>query len=62
MKKILNNKLGMELALNTVVVGIIVVIVFVIVVYYFVTNYGANSNDLINIGNGAIDGAKNFTS
>ena len=61
MKKLVNNKLGAELALNTIVIGIIAIIVFVIVVYYFVTNYSGNGDQLIDIGTGAIDGAKNFT-
>lgn len=57
--KLLENKKGMELSLNTIVLLLIGVIVLVIVAYYFITNYSGNSEQIIRVGGDALESINN---
>lgn len=56
----MKTKKGMELSLNSIVVLIILVIVLIVMIYFFINHYGSNSGSLIDVGSGAIEGAKNL--
>lgn len=60
MVDVIKSKKGMELSLNTVVIVIISIIVLVFIIMYFITYYGGNSGQIGTIGQGAIEGAKDF--
>lgn len=60
-KKLILNKKGVELSLNTVVLFIIAVIVLIVITVYFLNTYGDNNNTVINVGRDAIDYAKDFS-
>ena len=51
----LNNKKGMEMALQTIVLLIILIIVLIIVISFFVGEYSQGSKTVTDIGKGAID-------
>ncbi len=59
MNKIKYNKKGVELTLQTVIIFIILLVVLIVMIYFFTTHYGSNSESLINIGEEAINTAKN---
>ena len=62
MSKIIKNKLGVEFTLSTLVGFILAIVVLVVIIFYFTSGYNSGSGDMVNIGTGAIEGAKNFSS
>lgn len=54
---LVNNKQGMELTFQTIVVFIISLVVFLVVVFYFTGSFSENSSFLFNLGNESISSA-----
>lgn len=57
----IKNKKAVELTMQTIVVFILMLVVLIVMIYFFTNHYGANSDSIIDIGNGAIEQAKNFS-
>ncbi len=52
-----NNKKGVELTLQTIVIFIILVVVLVVMIFFFVNHYGDNLGTLWDVGNSSIQSA-----
>lgn len=57
--KLIKEKKGIELSLQTIVVLIISVVVFIIIVYFFGIHYMEGSNDVTNISTNIINNVRN---
>lgn len=60
MNNLKQNRKGIEMTLQTVVIFILLIIVLAVVSFFFVNNYMDNSGMLTNVGNSTIDSVKNF--
>ncbi len=54
------NKKGIELTMQTIVIFIIAITVLIVVIFFFSSNYTQGSTNIANVSSGAIDAAKNY--
>ncbi len=58
--KLIKDKKGVELTLNTIIVFIILLIVMIVVILFFSEHFTTNNDSITNIGKDAILNAKNL--